>query len=110
MHEAMPMSYKESGLGKVYLAETTGPPLRVKENPETTDPSVVIELEDHFKVAGRDIFGIEQLPTTRIALHIPAARRLCLDLIKTLAASGDRVAARLKEAMAEIVEELDDEA
>ena len=73
-HNAMPMSYRQAGLGKTYIAEIIGPPLQVKENPDAIDPSIIIELEDHFKQAGRDMFGVEDVPITRFALHLPSAR------------------------------------
>lgn len=103
---AHPMEYARTSLGRVYVGETSSsPPLQVR--PNNNGNTIVIELEDITKMAGRVEFGIEEIPIFRFALHPRAATALCCHLIHALALTDDRVAKHLEQEMQRIMETLE---
>ena len=105
--EAKPVSYlsDRSGVGKVQLVATQGPPLSVKpwENGQSGDMSLCIEFEDIEKLVEMQN-GLTKDSVLRLCLHIPDARKLTCHLIYALANTNDRVASRLVNVLNEFFE------
>lgn len=106
--KAHPMGYGDNLPNtKVYAAEQTGPPLQVR--PTVENPThVAFELQDYLAVAARDLFGKEEVPIFRFALHASDARWLCVHLIHALAQCEKNptgIAHQLEEAFERILDE-----
>lgn len=106
---------EEDQPGRVFRAETKGPPLQYRPIPEfesSNSAMVVVEFEDCVARASIEMYGERAKASgyenpARFAFQARDARFLAVALIKALAEGGDTVAYKLDELLMELRDEHD---
>jgi len=93
---------------RVYAAEQTGPPLKLRPAEIPHCSHIAIELLDYEKVAARELAGIEEVPILRLGLHASDARWFCVALVHALTHIEDDpqgIAHQMEQAFLKILDE-----
>jgi hypothetical protein len=98
-YEAIPVSFVKAEAGK-----HSGPPLEIDTNSEEPD-TIVLHLKDFELEVGRSLYGEENVPIRKFAMHPKDAKFLIFSLITLLADNGDKVSIKLKDELHRIIEE-----